>query len=311
MSKLLQIAILSRDRADFLKEAVDSALMQSGSELDYEIIISDNSEKDDVNKLVNKYYLTNKKIKYIRRNPTLSDLYLHCELVISEFNSKYAVIFHDDDILHPDYIEKMTPLLSNESIVSVGCNAKIFNNNIIDSTKRMHNFNSLKIFNSKKDFLQQYLLGYGGVAPFPGYIYKTKFIQKIAFNSLICGKHRDVSFLTSLLDYGSVAWLPDEVMYYRVHLKSDSASEAVTDRLHLLRYMFSEGIDRDSMPVFLFRYLFWLNWMKQQGRFLSNISKWNYKIVIRFLVFKFFKVLLSSYLWNTIRKKIKIKINLK
>ena len=159
MSKLLQIAILSRDRADFLKEAVDSALMQSGSELDYEIIISDNSEKDDVNKLVNKYYLTNKKIKYIRRNPTLSDLYLHCELVISEFNSKYAVIFHDDDILHPDYIEKMTPLLSNESIVSVGCNAKIFNNNIIDSTKRMHNFNSLKIFNSKKDFLQQYLDG--------------------------------------------------------------------------------------------------------------------------------------------------------
>ena len=304
MSKLLQIFILSRDRAIFLKESIDSAIDQSESNYDYEIIVSDNSETDDVNELVNEYYLKNNKITYVRRSLTLTASE-HIQLVISEINAQYAVIFHDDDILHPDYIKKMTPLLFDESIIAVGCNAMIFNHKITDSTQKTHIFNSIKKFNFKKEFLHQYLLGYGGVAPFSGYIYKADIIKKISFESLISGKHFDVSFLASLLDYGSIAWLPDELMYYRVHEQGDSATESIVDRLHLLKYMFSEGVDRKSKSVFLFRYLFWLNWIKQQGTFRSNVSKFNYRIVFKFLVMKSLSVIISSYFWNLILKKMK------
>ena len=57
MSAFLQIIILSRDRAEYLHEAIASVLTQNEPELDYEIIISDNSETDDVSDLINKYYL--------------------------------------------------------------------------------------------------------------------------------------------------------------------------------------------------------------------------------------------------------------
>ena len=139
MHIFLQIFILSRDRPALLHKAIESALLQNESEFDYEIIISDNSVEDDVNKLINKYYLNSKKIKYIRRTSSLSE-YQHYELAISEFSAKYAVMFHDDDIFHPDYIKQMVPLILNDSVVAVGCNAMIFNNEIGDTTKKMHIF---------------------------------------------------------------------------------------------------------------------------------------------------------------------------
>ena len=57
----------------------------------------------------------------------------HTQLVVSELNSEYSVIFHDDDILHPDYIINMSSFLNNnENVVAVGCNGMDFKNNISD-----------------------------------------------------------------------------------------------------------------------------------------------------------------------------------
>ena len=95
-------------------------------------------------------------------------------------------------------------------------------------------------------------------------------------------------------------------MYYRVHGKSESSTESVPDRLKLLRYMFSEGVDRSSTPVFLFRYLFWLNWIRQRGSFWSNFSNWRYQIAIKFIFVKAINVIGTSYFWLTIYKKLRI-----
>ena len=306
MFKFLQIVILSRDRVEYLQESIESVLAQNESELDYEIIISDNSEKDDVNELINKFYLRSKKIKYIRRVPPISSKY-HYELVISELNSKFTVIFHDDDMLHPDYLKIISPFILNNPPAAISCNAKIFKNKITDSKKLIHHFKSIKRFNKKQYFLEQYLVGNGGIAPFPGYVYNTKFLQEISFDSLISGKHFDVSLLSSLLDYGSIIWLPNVLMFYRVHGKNESSTESVPDRLKLLRYMFSEGVDRESKPVFLFRYLFWLNWIRQRGSFLSNFSNWRYQIAIKFIFVKAINVICTSYFWQSCIKKLRFK----
>ena len=301
----LQIAILSRDRPIYLQEAIESALKQEESGVEYEIIISDNSENNEVMELVNSSYIANKKIKYIKRNPTLPDGLNHTELVISELNSKYAVIFHDDDIFHPEYLKKIIPFIVNNSVSAVGTNAFIFKNKTQDCKKKMHDFKDIKKFINKKFFLQQYLLGTGGSAPFSGYIYKTKYLKKLSIKSIIPGKHADVELLASLLDYGSILWLPEVLMFYRVHQSSSSSHENVHDRLKLLRYMYSEGINRNSNPVFLFKYLYWVNWILQQGTFKSNISKWKYRIVLKFLVFSSVKVILSSFFWKAVFKRIK------
>jgi len=304
MSAFLQIIILSRDRAEYLHEAIASVLTQNEPELDYEIIISDNSETDDVSDLINKYYLDSVKIKYIRRDPPISARN-HYELVITELNSQFTVIFHDDDVLHPDYLKIISPFILNNPSASISCNAKIFKKVIADGSKKMHEFTSIKRFNNKKYFLEQYLLGNGGVAPFPGYIYNTEFLQKISFDLLISGKHFDVAFLSALLDYGPIIWLPETLMYYRVHDQSDSSNEVISARLRLLRYMFSEGVRRTSKPVFLYRYLFWLLWIKQQGSLFSNISKLRYRTALKFILFRLINVLFSSYFWMICIKKLR------
>ncbi|WP_416695927.1 glycosyltransferase family A protein [Candidatus Pseudothioglobus sp. Uisw_050_01] len=309
MFKFLQIVILSRDRAEYLQESIESVLAQNDVELDYEIIISDNSEQNDVNELINKFYSTSKKIKYIRRVPPVSAQH-HNELVISELNSKFAVIFHDDDILHPDYLKTIGPFILNNPPAAISCNAKIFKNKITDGKKLMHHFKSIKRFNNKQCFLEQYLVGNGGIAPYPGYVYNTSFLQKVSFDSIgkvsqIGWKHFDVSILSSLLDYGDIIWLPETLMFYR--LGGDSNNEDVSARLRLLRYMFMIGIDRASKPVFLYRYLFWLNWIRQQEFLWSNLSNWRYQIVIKFIFFKAINVICTSYFWKTCFRKLQFK----
>jgi cellulose synthase/poly-beta-1,6-N-acetylglucosamine synthase-like glycosyltransferase len=305
MFKFLQIVILSRDRAQYLQESIESVLGQNDVDLDYEIIISDNSERNEVSELIDKFYSTNKKIKYIRRVPPLSAKHHH-ELVISELNSKFAVIFHDDDIFHPDYLKTIAPFILNNPPAAMSCNAKIFKNKITDGKKSMHHFKSIKRFNNKQYFLEQYLVGNGGIAPYSGYVYNTIFLKKVSFDSIISGKHFDAVLLSSLLDYGPIIWLPEALMFYRVG--GDSSHEDVSARLRLLRYMFMVGVDRASEPVFLYRYLFWLNWIRQKDFLWSNLSNWRYRIVLKFVFFKVINVVSTSYFWKTCLRKVQIKL---
>ena len=90
--KNIQVYILSRNRPDYLRFAIESLLNQKHSPINFEIIISDSSDNDDVSKMINKDY-ENKNIKYIRRSGITSHMG-HTQLVVSELNSEYSVIFY-------------------------------------------------------------------------------------------------------------------------------------------------------------------------------------------------------------------------
>ena len=165
----IQIIILSRDRPDYLKETIQSVLNQKISREKIEIIISDNSDKNDVKGMISQNY-PNSNLKYIRRNPSVS-LMKHFQLIISECEGEYTVIFHDDDIMHPNYIKVMLPFIQKEGVAAVGCNSFIFNNDISKTVGEMHKFKSVKTFIDENDFLSNYMpWSIGGIAPFPGYI---------------------------------------------------------------------------------------------------------------------------------------------
>jgi len=50
----LQFVILSRDRSEFLKQAIDSVLAQNEPLVEFELIVSDNSENENVAKMIEK-----------------------------------------------------------------------------------------------------------------------------------------------------------------------------------------------------------------------------------------------------------------
>lgn len=65
----MQVFILCRDRVSFLDEAIQSILAQDVR--DYEVTVSDNSERDNVGILIQDKY---PEVKYIGRQPTLPSL---------------------------------------------------------------------------------------------------------------------------------------------------------------------------------------------------------------------------------------------
>ena len=297
MKENIQLYILSRDRPNFLKKAIDSALNQNPSSINFEIIVSDNSESDDVSKLIARCYTT-KELNYIRRDPPISAIE-HFKIVASELNSKYSVLFHDDDVLCPDYMRTMSLLIQEDSIAAIGCNAINLKKYTLTSEKR-HNFSSLKKFDNEREFLEQYLPCRGGCAPYPGYMYVTKYLQQSFSNLSVKGKHIDVEILTSLLNYGEIVWCEESLMYYRVHDSNDSVVENIPDRLQLINYMKDKGVDKHSTEFLIFRVIFWFRWIRQQGAFSSNITRWRYRTVVLSILSKTVKIFGARCFWKTL-----------
>lgn len=241
--------------------------------------------------------------KLVRRKPALSSRE-HFQIVISELSSEYAVLFHDDDVMHPDYVKNMSSFLVgiNQVVSAVGCNAFIFKKNILKCVQKMYDFESVKLFNNQGDFLSQYLFG-RGKAPFPSYIYNTKFLKKISITSLPCGKHGDVTLLSSLLDYAPIFWLPDSLMYLRLHASNDNNIYSVPNRICLLNYMARSGLERSSDLMTLFRCDFWYKWFIGQN--IKKVFLWKNKIVFKFLFFKAFFFMGKIIFWKALVARIK------
>ena len=304
----IQFYILSRNRPDYLRVTLDSLLKQNHSLIKFEIIISDSSDNEDVYKMINEDY-AHKNIRYIKRIGVTSHMG-HTQLVVSELNSEYSVIFHDDDILHPDYMTVMSSFLSKNDAAAIGCNCMNFKDDISDPKKfldpklRINNLSSPIIFNNEKDFLERYLPGNDGNAPFPSYMYRTKFLKQAMLKIPVTGKHADVSILSSHLNYGTIVWLEKPLMYYRIHDSNDTVIEQITSSISLFNYMKKKGVKKNSMKLQLFKVMFMKKWLLQQGNIKLNITSRRYRVIVLFFLLKTMKLLVRISFWKLVLKRL-------
>ena len=282
-------------------------LSQNECGVDLEIIVSDNSSNDHVQNMIYKEYPRSDKFKYVKRSPTLSSDHNHNKVIVNETTSDYVVLFHDDDILLPDYLTKVVAALSDYPNVSaIGCNAKIIENTKDKVRKKSFNSDRVIEFLNEKDFLLRYLLGGGGVAPWPGYLYRTEFLVQEQLDSCErSGKHQDVMLLSNLINYSKVIWLPEVLMYYRIHTSNISSIETIHDRLRLIRYMSQRGIDRRSREILLYKYLYFLKWAKNKPNKLSSLLKRrSFRTIVKFLISKSLRNFFDIYFWSVIIQRI-------
>ena len=313
--KIIQVYILSRNRPVYLRVTLDSLLKQNHSLIKFEIIISDSSDNDNVCKMVNEDY-AQKNIKYIRRSGVTSHMG-HTQLVVSELNSEYSVIFHDDDILHQDYMSEMSSFLNNNNnIVAVGSNGMNFKDdilnpkNVLNSKLGIRNLSSPIRFNNEKDFLRRYLPGNDGIASLPSYMYRTKYLKEVMFKfPFRIGKpkepsHTDALMLSSLLKYGAIVWIEKPLIYYRIHASRLSAIESIPERLALVNYMKKKGVEKHSTNLILFRVLFWVKWILQQENFSSNITHRRNRVIILSVFLKIIKISMRWDFWKIVFKRL-------
>ena len=236
----LTIVLASRDRPQFVFLAIDALLNQSN--MDFKFIVSENSQTNYLYEELLTHY--GNKIRIIRRNNETATE--HFVKIIQECTTEYLGIVHDDDILNPKFIEKMLIATTNyQHAVSFATNGEIINK--VGAVARDYIFKSSDnciFFTGERRLAEMYLNVYSkGVAPFPSYIFKSRVAKKLLENLDVSSKFWDAIFISRLARYGSVIWINQNLISYRVHSGNDGKSFKSKDYKYLIKNFGFELVD--------------------------------------------------------------------
>lgn len=228
-----EIYIMTRDRVNFLIENLE--VIKKYNNLKIRVTISDNSASQATGEIVSKNF---SEFNYIKRNNLSSED--HFNIIYSEVKSKYVLIFHDDDLLLPQFFDRIESIL--EKMRNYQISALAFNAIIIDENGKEKNLYNQLIKNNvqittKKALVESYVDSLSGSAPFPSYIYNSQVLKKLKFNDEGAGKYSDVVLLTKILDFGEIYQLHEALMKYRIHSSNDSRDISVKSLEKMCEYL--------------------------------------------------------------------------
>ncbi len=121
---LITILIPTYNRADYLREAIRSALGQTYSPL--EILVLDNVSEDHTPEVVAEFARV-PHLRYIRQE-TNTGITGNWRRGIQEMRGEYFCLLHDDDTLEPEFIADLArPLQADRSLVVSFCDHRVVN----------------------------------------------------------------------------------------------------------------------------------------------------------------------------------------
>lgn len=250
----LTIFILCHNRPDDAREAILSGLGQT--DLAYSLIVSDNSSNDKVNQLVEAEF---PHIKYVRRSPPLKPLE-HFNTCIDEVRSNYFCLFHDDDVMTPNFVCEMKKAIHrHQNAIAIGCNAHIESFGKLGKNPSFLSFLKFEEIQSPRELAMRYFShSQSGISPFPSYIYNRRMVDSLRFPQE-GGKYSDVTWLLELSKKGNVIWINQPLLTYRLHASNDGNIESRRDRLRFLGYLkknlmiLGDGIIQDYRCGFIYK----------------------------------------------------------
>lgn len=290
MGASLTIYVLSRDRPDMLRAALDSILAQIDPH--FELIVSDNSLGDAVERMMCADYPA---IHYVRRAPPLEAL-THFKAILQACSSDYVTLFHDDDIMEPDYVQRMRAALDmNARVGAVGCNAWVLRDDQPTRQTVMGRISAPVLITSGEALARPYI-GIRGArpAPFPSYMYRREAVSGLFLDAASGGKYADVAFLMKVQQRLPILWLPNILMSYRIHASNDSGAVDPVQQMRLARYICNNTcIARHDRAMEEFRFLAYLSWWRSRRRGQGPRRR-THRIILKYLLLKGPKLLLTS-----------------
>ena len=103
---LISIIIPTRDRADYLKYSVQTALKIDDIEI--EVIVSDNASSDHTKKIISS--IKDDRLKYINTGKRVS-MRENFEFALKASYGEYVIFFGDDDGIIPDQFKYLRNIL--------------------------------------------------------------------------------------------------------------------------------------------------------------------------------------------------------
>ena len=199
----LTIGIITYNRAQYLKSAIDSALNQKGN---FEIVIVDDGSTDNTNEIL-KNYKSDKIRTFIKGHTNAPD---SRNRVIKEAKGNYILWLDSDDEMLPGIIEEYAKLSqSNPDADVFYCN----NIRIIDGTELKEKV-TYKSFNGKinpSEFLQ------GPPIPNVGTLIKKTLFEKVGMYNTDFIRAHDFEFWIRTLEVAKFYHCDKYLMHHRLH----------------------------------------------------------------------------------------------
>ena len=213
----LEIFIQTYNRAEFLAQTLKSLCKQSAQGFD--IIIADNASTDNTKEIVEraKQQFPNRNIVFFASEKNIGGPE-NTKRIISTAKKEWTMIFHDDDLIHPDYIKNAMDLLEKiPDAVTVSCTYIPYES---PRDEDWENFSSKAYIGDEKEFAS--LLVRGITHNFASAIYKTSLLKQHEVNMDLYGKISDRPFMLEIGKHGKNIVLKDPYIRYRLHAGQDS-----------------------------------------------------------------------------------------
>lgn len=229
----LTIYLITRDRPEFIISTIDSILSQTYNLFD--LVISDNSTNDETFRIISTTYLVENRCTYIDRKGIYNSGIEHINAIHREVQSKYYIIFHDDDIMYPNMILDLYKVISSANdIVAVAAYAHVLKGGKLYQNIIRHKKND--VICNQMQLIERYV-SKQDMPPFASYMYNNNLLNDVYIDARMGGKYSDCSFIVSLPLYGRVIYIPKHVMRVTIHNKQDSQDHQFLQYLSLIKYL--------------------------------------------------------------------------
>ena len=209
----IQIFVTTHNRASLLKETLENLLTQTAGIK--HITVLDNESTDHTSKVVHSFAPLG--VEYVSTTGFLGNFNKARTLV----NKPYCMLFHDDDLLHPQYLQTVLKLLNIYPSASlVTCAYTPFSHTIKTSFPQ-HLKTQYLAFKTPRQWAC-YMYFFEGISYAPA-VYRTDAFLKNALEYEKFNKFNDWPFMAKCSLYGPVLFIIDpNCIYCRQHPGQDS-----------------------------------------------------------------------------------------
>ena len=210
----IDIFVLSYNRGTYLLETIDCLLNQSLRDLN--ITILDNASTGETAEIISS--INEERIRIIVNEENIGSN-KNTQKAQHLSSKEWTIIFHDDDLIHPNYIENVLEVINrNDGITMAAALTELAEYPDVGRWKKNLSSSTL-VYRNAGHFAQALLKGLP--VPFCSVVYKTDLLkQNIAKE--VYGKIADRPLVFDCIGDGKVAILRDIYIQSRVHENRDS-----------------------------------------------------------------------------------------
>lgn len=212
----IEIFVLSYNRGMYIAETIGSLLNQSIQP--EKIYILDNGSTDNTEELIKN--ICDDRIVFLG-SATNNGVLWNFERAQQTANGSYVMVFHDDDLLHPRYLEFVLAAINRYDDVSVVASGMLATKAPSSNGWRQYDF-SPTIFDNLSDFASYIYFGFP--LCFSSVVYKTEYFKNIKIDFEKYGKIADRPFIYDCVKGGKIVLLQGQYVQYRLHEGQDSTT---------------------------------------------------------------------------------------